>query len=100
MCLVCLLFVISYLLRFNFYVLIVCFFTAYGFCLFFFGRSELIMNAFGFENSVLIKYWCLKPYFYSLKFYNYSEIHKGVGVIFDFLMPYISRVLNAQGFEF
>ncbi len=73
--LVCLLFVISYLLRFNFYVLIVCFFTAYGFCcfaLFFlclsfvfgvFGRYELIMNAFGFENSVLIKYWCLKPYF-------------------------------------
>ncbi|EJC52303.1 hypothetical protein HPHPP30_0037 [Helicobacter pylori Hp P-30] len=39
------------------------------------------MNAFGFENSVLIKYWCLKSYFYSLKFYNYSEIHKGVGVI-------------------
>ncbi len=29
-----LVFVISYLLRFNFYVLIVCFFTAYGFCLF------------------------------------------------------------------
>ncbi len=78
-------------------------FTAYGFCcfaLFFlclsfvfgvFGGSELIMNAFGFENSVLIKYWCLKPYFYSLKFYNYSysEIHKGVGIIFDFLTPCI-----------
>ncbi|EKE79373.1 putative membrane protein [Helicobacter pylori R018c] len=29
------LFVISYLLRFNFYVLIVCFFTAYDFCLLF-----------------------------------------------------------------
>ncbi|RVZ03963.1 hypothetical protein EC514_07900 [Helicobacter pylori] len=40
------------------------------------------MNAFGFENSVLIKYWCLKPYFYSLKFYNYSETHKGVGGLF------------------
>ncbi len=75
---------------------LILFFTAYGFCcfaLFFlclifafgvFGRSELIMNAFGFENSVFIKYWCLKPYFYSLKFYNYSEIHKGVGVILQY----------------
>ncbi|OPG20241.1 hypothetical protein BGL60_03545 [Helicobacter pylori] len=65
------------------------FFTAYGFCcfaLFFlclifafgvFGGSELIMNAFGFENSVLIKYWCLKPYFYSLKFYLIVKIIRG-----------------------
>ncbi len=86
---------------FNDFNRLILFFTAYGFCcfaLFFlclsfvfgvFGRSELIMNAFGFENSVLIKYWCLKPYFYSFKFYNYSEIHKGVGVIFDFLTPCI-----------
>ncbi|RVZ45105.1 hypothetical protein EC552_07610 [Helicobacter pylori] len=71
---------------FNDFNRLILFFTAYGFCcfaLFFlclsfvfgvFGRSELIMNAFGFENSVLIKYWCLKPYFYSFKFYFIVKI--------------------------
>ncbi len=47
-----------------------------------FGGSELIMNAFRLENSVPIKYWCLKPYFYSFKFYNYSEIHEKIGGYF------------------
>ncbi|EJB32994.1 hypothetical protein HPNQ4053_1634 [Helicobacter pylori NQ4053] len=46
------------------------------------------MNAFGFENSVLIKYWCLKPYFYSFKFYfmvkfmRNGEIHEKIGGYF------------------
>ncbi|WRG62014.1 hypothetical protein FNE06_06660 [Helicobacter pylori] len=47
---VCLLFVISYLLRFNFYVLIVCFFTAYGFLLVVFVVSYFLMFDFCF--------WC------------------------------------------
>ncbi|EJB37761.1 hypothetical protein HPNQ4110_1630 [Helicobacter pylori NQ4110] len=47
------------------------------------------MNAFGFENSVLIKYWCLKSYFYSFKFYFIVKFIRGWGVIFDFLTPCI-----------
>ncbi|RDY76994.1 hypothetical protein DDP45_07340 [Helicobacter pylori] len=43
------------------------------------------MNAFGFENSVLIKHWCLKPYFYSLKLYFIVKIIRGWGLFCDTL---------------
>ncbi|RVY77555.1 hypothetical protein EC515_07710 [Helicobacter pylori] len=61
------------------------FFLCLNFAFGVFGGSELIMNAFGFENSVPIKYWCLKPYFYSFKFYSYSEIHEKIGGYFAIL---------------